>query len=301
VPKRSVNHGSTISWERARAIFGHADSPAEVWESQFDYCDDDLKRLAATPYRKIDRADLWYYFHDLAYVPLQPDLFNYLFPVCLMEWHHSLLNNEPCAQGDAEFHYALVRGNVLEGMLSAHQREEVYGFFRDSFLERLDAERGFVRAGSPTPAFGWMLRFNCLGLVVPCIEMFWKPWWQVETPGRAVCTLQYCSGLIYFEGENPIFDPWTAEHGGGGPYLAENNSFLFDAGLQPPNLEFLKRTLTAPYVLQKVQQAADRLDNEPERELARKISSDAATKREMIETMIAELFRLLETGRDSGI
>src|SRR6476660_3165224 len=90
---------SAITWERARAIFGNAAPPAHVWERQFDYNDDDLKRIAATPFQQIDSSDLWYYFHDLAYVPLQPDLFHYLFPVCLMDWHKTLMMGEPCSHG----------------------------------------------------------------------------------------------------------------------------------------------------------------------------------------------------------
>jgi hypothetical protein len=181
-------------------------------------------------------------------------------------------------------------------MLTPHQRDEVCDFFRDSFLERLDTERSFVRSGSRTPAYGWMRRLNSLGLVAPCVEQLWEPWWSVETPGRAVSVLQYCSGLTYVGSENPVFAIWTPEHGGGGPYLTENDSFLFDAGWQSPNVEFLQNTLAFPYVLRKVEQAADRLADEPERDLARKIAADTAHKRETIESMIEEIPRLLAAG-----
>src|SRR5688572_22236798 len=175
---------SKISWERARAIFGNAGPPAEVWESQFDYFDEALQRLAATPFQAIDASDLWYYFHDLAYVTLQPDLFAYLFPVCLMDWHHTLMRNEACSHGDAEFHYGLLRGNVLDKMLTPRQRESVFEFFRDGFLERLDAERGFAMPADRTTAFAWLQRFNSLALITPRIDLVWNPWWSIETPGR---------------------------------------------------------------------------------------------------------------------
>ena len=96
-----------INWERARAIFGNAEPPRQVWEKQFDYHDDELQRLAATPYREIERRKLSYYLEDLAFVELQPELFRYLFPVCLMEWHDSLRENRTCGRGLAEFHYAM--------------------------------------------------------------------------------------------------------------------------------------------------------------------------------------------------
>ena len=38
----------------------------------------------------------------------------------------------------------------------------------------------------------------------------------------------YASGLIYLKGENPIYKASTPERGGGGPYLTEIDSPLFD-------------------------------------------------------------------------
>src|SRR4051794_19956218 len=89
VGRRHRHLRGPIGWERARAIFGDPRPPRTVWERQFDYCDADLRRLATTPYDRIDFADLWYYYHDLAYVELQPDLFDYLFPACLVDWQRS--------------------------------------------------------------------------------------------------------------------------------------------------------------------------------------------------------------------
>jgi len=210
-----------------------------------------------------------------------------------MDWHKTLMSNEACSHGDSEFHNSLLRGNVLEKMLTLHQRDQVFEFFRDSFLERLDTERSFVRAGSQTPAYGWIYRFNSLGLVMRSIDLLWEPWWSVETPGRAVCVLQYCSGLIYCEGENPVFDPWTHDKGGGGPYLAANDCYVPDHGWKQPNIEFLQHTLSVDYVLKKVEQAADRLANEPERDVARQIAADAATNHETVELLIEELPQFL--------
>ena len=80
----------TIDWQRARRIFNYPKPPSSVLERQFDYFDDELQKLATTPYDEIDFGDLWYYHHDLAYVELQPEVFAYLFPVCLMDWHITL-------------------------------------------------------------------------------------------------------------------------------------------------------------------------------------------------------------------
>src|SRR4051794_22635962 len=106
-----------ISTDQARAIFGYPAPPSEVRESQFDGFDDDLRRVAQTPWDQIQDGDLWYYLHDLAYMELQPDLFAYLFPVCLNFWYQTLLRSTAAAVGDAEFHYALHHGQVLEKMV----------------------------------------------------------------------------------------------------------------------------------------------------------------------------------------
>jgi len=284
-----------ITWERARQIFGNPQPPKTVWEKQFDYNDDDLWRLANTPYEKIDFSDLWYYHHDLAYVELQPDLFSYLFPVCLMDWHHSLMQNEPCSHGDSDFHYGVLHGNVFEKMITPKQLASIYEFFRDSFLERLDAERGFIADGSKTPAYGWIGRFNSVGLVMPRIDMLWDGWWSLDTPGRAVAALEYCSALMYFNGENPLFPPWTPDRGGGGPPIWCNDTLFDIQGWLPQNIEFIRKTLTAQFVADRVVNAVARLKHEPECEKARQLENDLAKCRELIEFRVEELPTLLAT------
>ncbi len=273
--------------------------PQEVLERQFDGFDDVLESLARTPYDQIDFSRLWYYHHDLAYVELQPDLFAYLFPVCLMDWHGSLMRNEPCSHGDSEFHYGVRQGMVLEKMVDPKQRGAIYDFFRDGFVERLDAERGFVYAGSRTPAYGWMHRFNSLGIVMPGIDLLWKRWWSLDTPGRAVAALQYCSGLMYAEGKNPFFPAWTPEDGGGGPYLWENDSHIHDAGWAEDNLAFLRTALTVEFVSDRVATAVSRLRGEPEWEKARRLLDDLLNAQELLTLRTAELPLLLSDG--SGI
>ncbi len=282
-----------IGWERAQAIFNHPSPPRIVHEQQFDYCSDALDRLAKTPYNKIDFSDLWYYHHDLAYVELQPDLFEYLFLVCLMDWHQTLMNNQPCSHGDSEFHYGLYRGNVLEKMVAPQQRQAIYHFLSDSFLERLNSERGFVYAGMRTPAYAWICRFNSLGIVMPQIDWIWDAWWSLDTPGRAVAALQYCSDLMYLEGENPLFPAWTKEQGGGGPYIWANDSHLYDVGWLPCNLDFLRTTLTLDFVDSKLCQAANRLSDQPEAERARQMLNDFSAASELVELRVTELPELL--------
>lgn len=282
-----------ITWDRLRAIFGNPKPVANVTERQFDYNDDKLQELGRTPFQDIDFDDLWYYHHDLAHVELQPDLFAYLFPVCLMDWHQTLLANQPCSHGDSEFHYGIVSGNVLSKMLNEQQRDKVFEVFEDSMLHRLDAERGFQYVGSGTPAYAWMSRLNSLGIFLPTFPRLWQKWWVIESPGHAVCALQYCSGLMYFEGENPLFGKWTEAEGGGGPYLCENDSYFYDRGWMEQNVTFLSGYLTPQRVTEVVQLAAMRLKGEPEEGIAAKLVRDLVECSDLIESRVADLPKIL--------
>ena len=229
-----------VTWQRLREIFGHPEPVRTVTERQFDYFDDQLQALGRTPYEEIDFGDLWYYHHDLAYVELQPELFAYLFPVCLMDWHRSLLANEVCSHGDSEFHYGIIQGNVLDKMLTQAQRVQVEALFRDSMLYRLDQERGFPSDGQQITAYGWMARFNSLGLLSLAVRNLWQTWWATESHGHAVAALQYCSGLMYYEGENPLFDLWCSGRNFGGPFLWENDARVHDRGWSHENVDFIR-------------------------------------------------------------
>jgi hypothetical protein len=280
-----------ISDMQAHAIFGNPAPPLQVTEYQFDGFDDELRELAQTPLDKIQDGDLWYYLHDLAYVELQPDLFTYLFPVCLNFWYHTLLRNVGCAVGDAEFHYALFRGEILEKYVTPDQRNQIFTFFHDGFLDCLDEQRGFIYQDVQPPASGWISRFNSLGLVTTLTEPIWNSWWSMDSCGQAVSALIYLSGLMYGRGENPIFKPWAKKYGG--LYVWENDSYIFDHGWLPANLDFFRRTLTVDYLGQKAREASQRLANEPEAEMANKIYEDYEQLAEDVEIRIEYLLERL--------
>lgn len=289
-----------IDWKRASSIFGDPQPPKFVWERQFDYFDDALQKLATTPYKEIDFGDLWYYHHDLAYAELQPEVFAYLFPVCLMDWHITLQANKSCSHGDSEFHYGLSNGNVLEKMTTASQRQQIADFFCDSLLERLDLERGLHVSGSGATAYGWMFRFNSLGLIMPIIPNIWKAWWALETIGRAVAAVQYLSGFIYYDGENPVFEMWTPDKGGGGPYLCGNDSLIHNKGWMTQNTDFLASVLTLKFVEEHLKHAAVRLDGHPECDMARRLVVEIGDRRDLVESRTAELPSLLRDHRSDG-
>ncbi|WP_395373419.1 hypothetical protein [Marinicella sp. W31] len=284
--------------ESSRKIFNNPNPPKEIWQKQFDDFDQQLKKLARSNWKEIEDKDLWYYFHDLAYVELQPDLFNYLFPVCLNFWYQSLIANESASRGGLDLHQALIRGQIFEKMTTSKQTEAIFKFFHDGFIDRIEMERGFQYYGSSTPAYFWISRFNSLGITAPIIDRIWSSWWNFNHPGKAVSAVMYASGLVYLGGENPIFGEWTRRGGGGGPYLTESDFDLDDTGWIQHNVSFLKETLSVKYIQEKLKIAADRLQREPEAKIAKKVAKDALAKSDIIEIRIDDLINGLSRGFD---
>ncbi len=287
--QRHKKKDRSISWDRACEIFGNPQPPKSVSERQFDYCDDDLKRLANTPYEQMDFSDLWYYYLDLAYVKLQPELFAYLFPGCLMDWHFSLMRNEGCSHGDAEFHFGIHQGHVFEKLLTTQQLAEVCEFFRDSFLERLDVEQELSPIPSECPSTAWIGRFNSLGLIIPRIEVIWNSWWSLETPGQAMAAIQYCSGLMYFDEDNPLFKAWD----GFVPRLWRSDSWIYGTGWSDNNCTFLKKSLTLDFVNEQVPKAVYRLSEGPDFQQAQLIEKDLPECQDLLKVRLNELPGLL--------
>jgi len=203
------------------------------------------------------------------------------------------MRNEDASRGDSDFHYALMRGQIPEKMLSESKQRSLYDFFRDGFLDRIEAQRGFAYQPSGKSANAWIFRFNSLGIVAPVIQQIWEAWWTLDHPGKAVCAVMYASGLVYLKGENPIYGVWTPEYGGGGPYLTEIDSPIFDWTWRTDNLSFLRGTLSVEYVTQKLDQAARTLSDCPEMILARRVADDAKVRKDVIEFRIDDLLENL--------
>ena len=284
-----------ITPEHSRAIFGNPSAPTQIWEEQFDGYDEDLRRLVQQDWRTVTGNEIWCYLYDLACVKLQPDLFRYLFPLCQNYWYDTLMKNEVSEAG-VDFHFALHQGKILHKMLTLEQRETVFHFFCDGFIDRIESERGFIYDGMNTPASTWILRFNGLGYIAPVIGPIWLSWWKMDSPGKAVSAIMYASGLVYLKGENPIFAAWNPEIGGGVPYLTESGvASIFDAARLPENTDFLASTLSVAYVLEKLDAAAEAIQGEPEYPMAAQIAAEAKHREEIISIRIDDLLEGLRT------
>ncbi len=132
-------------------------------------------------------------------------------------------------------------------------------------LARINHERGF---NSPLT---WLDTFNALGGIAPFIRSLWNQWWLLDTPGKAVCALQYAAHLIYPVEVNPLWPEgsWQWQP----PLGATKEPWLEN------NLAFLTRQLTSEMILDGVQKAAEMLRDEPESAMATRISRDALAAR----------------------
>lgn len=270
-------------------MLGPALKPASVWQRQFDHFDAMLRELARYDWDQIPEKHLWAYVLDLEHVELQPDLFRHAFPACLKYWYETLLCDAPAEIGDADFHRALIKGDILDKMLSDDERRRLLSFFGDALLDRLDRERGFKFVRPGRSAQGWISRFNSLGLVAPVIPDAWRSWWAFDSPGQAVCAVMYATGLVYLKGENPIYLPWTPKEGGGGPYLTQWDASYFEGGWLESNLSFMRERVSVDYVLERLHAAAHRLRAEPESETADRVARDARQREEIVAIRIDDL------------
>jgi hypothetical protein len=282
-----------ITRDRMVDVLGAAPKPQQVWEEQFDYCNDELVQLSQTDWDKVDPADLcFYYFLDLAYVELQPDLFRYLFPACLKFWYETLMGDESAGYlTSGDFHYSLMQGQIVEKMLSPRERQSLMEFFRDGMLDRIESQSGFVYDPNFLKANMWIYRFNELGIVAPVIPQIWEAWWELDHPGKAVCAVMYASGLMYVRAENPVYRICTGTDWRG-PFLTANGS-LFNWAWRDDNLAFLRETLSVGYITRKLDLAAEALSDGPDAELARRVANDAKTRTDIIEIRIGDLLKNL--------
>jgi hypothetical protein len=242
-----------ITRDRIAGVLGAAPKPEKVWEKQFDYFDDALVRLSQTDWDKVPDEDFWYYILDLSNVDLQPDLFRHLFPACLKYWYETLMRGE----------------------------------------DRVEAQGDLSCDPGSRIANAWISRFNSLGIVAPVIGQIWDDWWMLNHPGKTRCAVMYASGLVYLKGENPIYGAWTPEQGGGGPYLTQSDSSIFDRAWRDDNLAFLKAILSVDYVTARLGESARKLEAYPEAKVASQVANDAKRRADVIELRIGDLLENL--------
>ncbi|POP45367.1 hypothetical protein CHU32_13120 [Superficieibacter electus] len=264
--------------ERCRAIFGDEPPVRHVWEPEFDYADKELQALAATDWRDITGHQLsGYYVLNLVYnEPMQPELFRYLFPLCLAKWRETLLTIGYGDHFEESLFRALRRPYLWREMMDASQRQQVRAFIVDTMLARMDNERGFG------VLLSWLPAFNDIGGTAPVMRIIWSRWWSLDSVGKAVCALQYAAHLIYSGDDNILGSK-------GGCGCGWHHPLSHTDGWSQENWAFLCEALTPQTILEGVQAAAEKLRGEPEEDIAARIARDALDAAEIIEIQIEDV------------
>ncbi|HET6644160.1 MAG TPA: hypothetical protein VFG65_01545 [Fimbriimonadales bacterium] len=239
---------------RLQEIFGFPVAPGKVTEQQFDCLQRELEALARLQWHQIGARELSIYLMDLCYATLQQELFDYLFPAALILWWEGQLSRKGGPEGECDFYHAVDHGAALYKMMNVECRQHVYHWMIDAYMDGVDAWAGELRTthlgpDAPNDLHGPLWSFNSLGKSVPILEDILERLMDVSTLGRAQWWLVFASGLIWRENECPAVPPWTPDGGGGGIYLLEEDSAIYDHGYLSENHRAFKDQITYANVL----------------------------------------------------
>ena len=173
-------------------------------------------------------------------------------------------------------------------------------FMRDSILEEIDAQRDLKYKGKNARPYRWVAALTTHGVLLPDLDRLWTAWWSVDTVGRAVAAVQYISCLMYPENENPVFDPWTPDGGGGPPCLWEFGGHLNTQRWLDANVRVLRRNLNVQGASAVLDRSVKRLVDRPEHEAAAEIEADLPLCAEVLAARCSQLPCLLETNQEAG-
>lgn len=269
--------------------------PEKITQEPFEGADRHLRRLVQLkPGDRAESEDLWNYAQDLLYTEIQTLLLVYLLPFCLEAWRNDLRGNYGYGGFVEHLYPVLANRKIFDQHLNPEQAAVVSDFMKLCILEEIDSQRGLAYQGSKTKPYRWIRALTTYGVLRPDLGSLWTAWWSLSTVGRAVAAVQYISCLMYPENENPVFAPWTPNDGGGPPSLWDFEGHLYELCWQAPNILFLKETLNAPNVSHVLNRCVERLTDQPEIQVARRVESDLPILVETLNARCLELPRLLE-------
>lgn len=281
------------SIQNLRKILKVERAPDNIWQQAFDHDWGHFDRLLNLVDNEPNGVDLVDYCLDIRYEEIQPDLLRYLLPVCLEAWRVFLLDNQDSKYGAFVEHFypALANRPILKEFLGKREYLAVITFISNVILERIAQEKQLHFRGS-SHVYKWFHAFCFFGMAFPSIEGIWNTWWSLKTPGQVIAAFQYASCLMYKDNQNPIFDPWTPDLGGGPPELWVTDGHVYDLGWKKENVDFIKSVLTVDYLKDKLNKASVQLQGESFQK-SQKILADFDTQKEFLKERVSELPELL--------
>lgn len=249
---------------------GSPEPPAKVTQKAFDYDPTPLETLAARVVgdgpcpREVDEYAL-----DLLYTPtLQPDLMAHVLPICLETWQHGLRAGAPGGANE-KLHAGLAkRRTVIAETLGPTVSDLFYAFIRQSLLARMAEETSLRHNGMNAPPYGWFSSLASYGTLGSNVDETLEQWNKIGWVGHAVAWIQFASVLVFDGDDNPVFDPWTRDAGGGPPALWGYKSEGFEERWDDANLEGLRGFLEPHAVIDRTERAASQLAGHEHAEVA---------------------------------
>lgn len=270
--------------------------PEKLTQEPFEFDDRHLRRLVRLkPGDRAEPEDLWDYSQDLLHTKIQSSLLAYLLPFCLEAWRDDLQGNYGYGGFVEHLYPILANRKIFDEHLNPKQAAVVSDYMKETILEEIDDQRGLACQGSNAKPYRWIRALTTYGVLRPDIDALWTAWWSFKTVGRAVSAVQYISGLMYPENENPIFTLWTPDGGGGPPCLWEFESHLYEHCWQSPNIQFLRETLNAANLSCELNRCVEILVGEPESTVVAQVHADFPLLVDTLGARCVELPRLLET------
>ncbi len=242
-----------MNYLELRALFSQTPKPTEVRGDSFriDMTQEKLEALIESKPESLIADDFSGYVGTC--VVGEAEDYRYLLPTILRIWEESL--NEHEAWFPSYLNYDLARDSILESYLDDELRAGVTSFMHRAISKRVAAEHSLRVEGSST-SHNWCRHLNSFGVVSPELPKLWNEVWNVQTAGHACAVLQYSSCLAFTANRNPIFAPYSCHLGGGELELWGYESEGFDECWLPPNVAFLRETLSVQYLLERLAEIA---------------------------------------------
>jgi len=287
---------------KLRRAFAGIVPPNRITQEPYDSSPQHLRRLARLqPGDRAEIRDLWEYTQDLLYGgEIQTSLLAFVLPFCMEGWREDLRGTDGYGGFVEQLYPVLANKHVFGQHLKPEATSAVSDFMCESILEEIDEQRGLRFSGVASRSYRWIRALTTYGVLLPGIERLWNQWWSTKTVGKAVAAVQYISCLMYSVNENPVFAPWTPDHGGGPPCLWEFEGHLYSNCWLESNVNFLKKRLSVEAARTVIEQSVEKLANEPEQEMALEIQKDWPLCEETVASRCEQLKRTLATVSEPG-
>lgn len=223
--------------QRLIEIFGKPKPPKGVYQQQFDGNQEKLQVLAAKRWHELDHTVFSPFLLDMVYMPLQYDLFMYLFPAILIRWDEYLQTYDwnRDLKSEASLYRAIVEGDIFNKVIP-RLADDVLDWMAEAYACSLHD----IKEDQLTASFSV---FNALGQSCNIAERIWNSISLADTRGKCRWLLSFYTGLT--------MAPELAAHYAPPIYfnvfhvvILSSGGDIYDTGYLEENKLFMESTVT---------------------------------------------------------